>query len=196
MWKSNVTSEERGRVLKLSIDGENGRLSYLQFLELLRDSADFRSFFGDQLAATEFTAFRWETPPVNASTVKSREFECVLVDDPGLERTPDVEAFADFYQSHATDDVATFPNLSKDAVLVVPCPVAEHSAYGHLAAFLREAPADQHHSLWQQVAEAMFQTLPKRTVWLSTAGAGVSWLHVRLDSRPKYYSYQPYGKSL
>ncbi|MGI9175867.1 MAG: DUF6940 family protein [Rhodothermales bacterium] len=25
-------------------------------------------------------------------------------------------------------------------------------------------------------------------MWLSTAGGGVSWLHVRLDSRPKYYA--------
>ncbi len=29
-------------------------------------------------------------------------------------------------------------------------------------------------------------------VWLSTAGAGVSWLHVRLDDRPKYYGHGPY----
>jgi hypothetical protein len=29
-------------------------------------------------------------------------------------------------------------------------------------------------------------------IWLSTAGDGIAWLHVRLDSRPKYYSYGPY----
>jgi len=28
--------------------------------------------------------------------------------------------------------------------------------------------------------------------WLSTAGGGVAWLHVRLDTRPKYYRYNPY----
>lgn len=28
--------------------------------------------------------------------------------------------------------------------------------------------------------------------WLSTAGMGVSWLHVRLDERPKYYRFQEY----
>ena len=28
--------------------------------------------------------------------------------------------------------------------------------------------------------------------WLSTAGMGVYWLHVRVDSRPKYYRYQGY----
>ena len=26
----------------------------------------------------------------------------------------------------------------------------------------------------------------------SAAGAGVSWLHVRLDDRPKYYGFLPY----
>lgn len=35
-----------------------------------------------------------------------------------------------------------------------------------------------------------------RPVWLSTAGAGVAWLHVRLDDRPKYYSYRPYTLAL
>jgi hypothetical protein len=28
--------------------------------------------------------------------------------------------------------------------------------------------------------------------WLSTSGLGVSWLHMRLDSTPKYYNWQPY----
>ena len=28
--------------------------------------------------------------------------------------------------------------------------------------------------------------------WLSTAGMGVSWLHVRLDSQPKYYGFAAY----
>jgi hypothetical protein len=29
-------------------------------------------------------------------------------------------------------------------------------------------------------------------VWLSTNGDGVSWLHVRIDERPKYYTHGPY----
>jgi hypothetical protein len=28
--------------------------------------------------------------------------------------------------------------------------------------------------------------------WLSTAGMGVPWLHVRLDDRPKDYGHRPY----
>ena len=29
-------------------------------------------------------------------------------------------------------------------------------------------------------------------VWLSTAGGGVDWLHMRLDERPKYYRHLPW----
>jgi len=28
--------------------------------------------------------------------------------------------------------------------------------------------------------------------WLSTSGLGVSYLHVRIDKRPKYYSFDEY----
>jgi len=38
----------------------------------------------------------------------------------------------------------------------------------------------------------MTRRLSSRPVWLSTAGGGVSWLHVRLDDRPKYYHHAAY----
>ena len=50
-------------------------------------------------------------------------------------------------------------------------------------------------ALWQVVGEAMERRLGTEPVWLSTAGAGVSWLHVRLDDRPKYYGHAPYRRT-
>jgi hypothetical protein len=76
--------------------------------------------------------------------------------------------------------------------MVVPCPVADADAYGHLAAFVRLAPEVQRHALWQSVGGAMARRVGTKPVWLSTAGAGVSWLHVRLDDRPKYYGFAAY----
>jgi len=38
----------------------------------------------------------------------------------------------------------------------------------------------------------MQKRINAKRVWLSTAGMGVSWLHVRLDDRPKYYGHRPY----
>ena len=57
---------------------------------------------------------------------------------------------------------------------------------------MRHAPAAQVHELWRAVGAAMQARLSPRPTWLSTAGMGVAWLHVRLDERPKYYGYALY----
>jgi hypothetical protein len=57
---------------------------------------------------------------------------------------------------------------------------------------MRTAPGAQKHALWRAVGEAMQRRISQKPVWLSTAGMGVAWLHVRLDDRPKYYGYMPY----
>src|SRR5262249_10126724 len=122
-------------------------------------------------------------------------FEFVLLDAPGLARKPEPEAFAEHFGDASQPGVVEFPNLGKDAVMVVPCPVGPPSAYGHLAAFVREAPEAQKHALWELVGAAMVRRLGAAPVWLSTAGAGVAWLHVRLDDRPKYYGHRPYREA-
>jgi hypothetical protein len=163
------------------------------FADVLRGwqgDAEFRTVFNALLADSPYTAFRWETPPVTKSTL-SQPFEFVLLDSPGLARRPDPDAFAEHFDK-AGVGVVVFPNLGGDAIMVVPCPLAEPSAYGHLAAFVRHAPEHQRHALWQSVGEAMMRRVGTKPVWLSTAGAGVSWLHVRLDDRPKYYGHVPY----
>ena len=35
---------------------------------------------------------------------------------------------------------------------------------------------------------------PDRPMWLSTCGTGVAWVHMRLDQRPKYYTYTPFAR--
>ena len=110
----------------------------------------------------------------------------------GLAPSPDLEAFAEHFAAATEAGVVVLPYLGGDAILVVPCPVVAPSAYGHLAAFVRQAPEPQRQALWQLVGETMARRVGAKPVWLSTAGAGVSWLHVRLDDRPKYYGFGPY----
>ncbi len=96
------------------------------------------------------------------------------------------------FNGHRAPEVLAFPNLGNDAFLVVPCPGTPLSAYAHLGAFVRSAPEEQRDRLWQRVGESLDTHLGTAPIWLNTAGAGVAWLHVRLDSRPKYYCYAPY----
>ena len=193
MWQARTeTDDASGRTLKLVPEGPGGPLTYADVIRLWSDSPEFRAYFNSLLAAAPFAAFRWETPPV---TVASRNlpFECVLLDSPGLAGTPDPAAFAEHFRSPDEDGVATFPSLGRDALLIVPRPAAaDPSAYGHLAAFVRSPLAGQQQALWREVGRSVADRLSESPLWLSTAGAGVPWLHVRLDSRPKYYGYAAY----
>ena len=178
--------------LRFAVDLDSRPATVADVLRAWQGDAGFRSQFNSLLADAPYTAYRWETPAVTATTV-SQPFQFVLLDSPDLVRRPDPMAFAEHFAG-AEAGVVIFPNLGGDAIMVVPCPVADPSAYGHLAAFVRHAPEFQRHALWQSVGKAMTRRIGAEPVWLSTAGAGVSWLHVRLDNRPKYYGFGPYRR--
>lgn len=190
MWKALIEELEDAHGLRFTLELDSHPATFADVLHGWRSDADFRSLFNSLLADSPYTAFRWETPAVTAATV-SRPFEFVLLDSPGLGRRPDLEAFVAHF-SGTQGAIAVFSNFGGDATMIVPCPVVEPSAYGHLAAFVRLAPEAQRHAPWQSVGEALERRLGAKPVWLNTAGAGVSWLHVRLDDRPKYYGYGPY----
>ena len=194
MWSTNVIDGERTGTARLAVLRSSAPATFREVVQAWRGDSSFRGWFNSVLAGVRFSAFRWETPPVTAANA-DRPFEFVLLDSPGLAREPEPDAFKEHFGANASRDVVSFSNLGGDAIMIVPCPIAPSSAYGHLAAFVRHAPEAQRLALWQAVGDAMAQRLNAKPVWLSTAGAGVSWLHVRLDDRPKYYGFRPYREA-
>lgn len=161
----------------------------------LAEASSFRRWFTTQLIASGPPAFRWETPALSSRSVDA-PFECVLVDDPRLERSPEPRAFSAYFEgTHALEDVRCVPNLGGTSELIVPHGIAAPQTYVHLAGFLRGAPAPQIDALWRCVAETALRNLSEEPLWLSTAGAGVAWLHVRVDRTPKYYWHRPYAQT-
>ena len=193
MWTAETNLLDEGRAQQISILQSDRRLSYAEVLRLWQGNPSFREFYSSLLSAAPFQAFRWETPPVTSGTV-GRDFEFVLLDSPALAAAaPNATPFAGQIKSAGeNDDVLAFTNLGKDAVLVIPLPRGVQTAYCHLAAFLRQAPEHQKHALWQLVGRTLEERIGAQPTWLSTAGLGVFWLHVRLDNRPKYYGFAPY----
>ena len=190
MWQCTRESQNDGRVER-RVPGRNGAaIPYREVLRLWQRDEGFRTFFIASLSDAPFAEYRWETPAITAATA-DRPFEFILMDAPRLARQPDAEAFGEQFRLGSAS-VLTFANLGKDAVLVVPRPAGPAEAYVHLASFVRQAPESQVHELWRSVGAAMESGLGPRPIWLSTAGMGVAWLHVRLDSRPKYYGFEPY----
>ncbi len=191
MWNYRSEKLDDVRGLRYFIELKTKPATFSEVINGWQNDVEFCTMYNQLLANSSYSAFRWETPSVTNDTL-DKPFEFVLLDNPGLARQPDPNAFSSYYQKFPEKDVVEFANLGGDAILIVPSPKTDLSAYGHLAAFVRNAPSSQCQSLWKSVGNAMLRRVGKKPVWLSTAGGGVSWLHVRLDDRPKYYGFTPY----
>jgi hypothetical protein len=164
-------------------------MSRRDFLCGLRDDEALRQQFSALLCEAPHTALFWECPGMGPATLEA-PMAWVCLPAPGLDGPPDPSPFADPLREKA-GDVVTFSNLRGDATLVVPRPRPGLAA-PHLLAFLRGARPEERSALWAAVGAAALAM--ERPFYLSTAGMGVAWLHVRLDARPKYYRHAPYRR--
>ncbi len=194
MFASRSRQLSNGRVTRFVIENDSMPVTYAETITLWQKDPEFRALFTDLLLNSPYLAFRWETPPVTVATAE-QPFEFVLVDSPEISLEPDPASFAEHFKNTGPTGVVEFPNLGRDAILIAPCPQNPLSDYGHLASYLRNSQESQQHRLWELVGAAMQNRIGSNPVWLSTAGGGVAWLHVRLDNQPKYYSYEPYRHS-
>ena len=200
MCEDNIPYKERlapvdvggARAFRLTISHSGRQISFLDCKKLWRTDENFCRLFSGWLTSVPFTAFRWELP-VLRDEVLDQLFECVIIEDADLDRAANVAAFSREIKA-AVNGFAEFNNVSGDALLIIPSKSNSETNYAHLAAFLRTAPASQVLALWPKVGDVLERTIIERPVWLSTSGAGVPWLHIRLDSRPKYYRYDSYRK--
>ena len=191
MWRALEDRLTAGTRYRLFDD--QAPLSFSDFLHLLEHDDDFAAWYTQLLAGTEFKSFYWEHPPLTLDNIDDvAEFVCL--DAPSLAALPaDPTPFRSIFDGNS-DDVIVCPNLGHDAMMIVPRAIGAQDAYPHLGAFVRLAPADQVRLLWQRTAQTARQYVGDSPRWLSTAGLGVAWLHIRLDTRPKYYRHDVYKR--
>jgi len=130
-------------------------------------------------------AFIWETSPVYKNISESK-FEEVFIENESLENA--IEDSSPF-NKYLTDskNVVSFENLRKDCTLVVPIP-RENKKYTSIKLFIDNASVKQQKKFWKRVAKEIRDALIENDkVWVSTHGLGVYYLHVRIDTYPKYY---------
>ncbi|CAH1766125.1 14602_t:CDS:2 [Entrophospora sp. SA101] len=161
---------------------DDSKLTYAEFINFLKSkNKDFIKEFDRQLSqapaelSLQPTAFFWECIPVSANTL-DREFEFVAVKSEDLDNIrQDLSSFQEHFSRSRDKHVVSFPSLSGDT-LVVPMPVRGYQ-----------------YNFGEEMEENLLNANGNPR-WLSTSGLGVSYLHVRIDSRPKYYSHEEYKK--
>ncbi|MCB9687246.1 MAG: hypothetical protein H6738_09055 [Alphaproteobacteria bacterium] len=167
----------------------NIELGWPGLARALQSTAEARRALTRTLAERPEAAIFWETTPIDPSA-PDRPMRFVALDAPALARVaPQPEPFRAVLSR--ADRVAAFDSLGGDARLVAPCPEGPDAHYTHLTAFLRNAPETQIHALWARVGAEIEAWIAagRGPLWVSTSGLGVHWLHVRLDSVPKYYQH-------
>ena len=189
MWTAQRDNPGSKDTLRLRFYAGDDRLSYAGFLRALVEDESFRELVLNEMRAAPYVAFRWETPPLDSSSIE-QPFECLMHDSPKLDVSADPTDFQTYFQPGV--EVVSFENLGADALLLVPCPIAKSANYSHIGAFHRSAPLSQQHAFWIAVANAVLARIGRLPLWLNTAGGGVDWLHMRLDERPKYYRHLPW----
>ena len=211
LYATSVESlSERVHRYTISHRGGTTLLRWDEVVELWRTDCTFALFFTAMLAASPFESFFWECPASSSATL-SAPFECVTIRASTFARANPAN-FAEHFS--AGMGAATFLSLGGDATLVAPtglvdaglvgaglvgAPGEARASYGHIAAFCRGASESQHLAVWQAVGTVLAAHTSAsggRPVWLNTEGSGVPWLHIRIDSRPKYYHHHPYTGSV
>jgi hypothetical protein len=191
VWSARTEEIHNGR--RVQICRQDECISFHSYLKLLETDQEFRSWYTDLLSEAGYEAFFWEHPPLCHANI-DLEAEFVLLNSPALAGLrPDPGPFSSYFTND--DKIVSFRSLGGDAQLIAPSPFEPLAACAHLAVFVREAPRAQVGELWCEAGKAMRASLGDRKIWLSTSGLGVSWLHIRLDTYPKYYQHRPYAET-
>jgi len=196
MYKIIKTNISQNIIKYQFFKDDANQLTSIEFINFLKEfGEEFRSFLTN--ANRELgSAYLWECHPISQSTI-NQPFEFVIIKSGELNNI--TQNYASFWEhikksiSDGNNDVCSFLSLGRDANLVVPIP-REGKDYKNLAEFVSNSSIRQWKTFWKEVGNKLLAELEKNDdpKWLSTHGLGVPYLHVRIDTRPKYYSFQEY----
>ena len=86
-----------------------------------------------------------------------------------------------------TKHATAFYNKTKDVILVIPCNKSKN--FTHILDFAKNASEIEFKSVMNLTFDVAQATLDEgfQQVYITTHGTGVGWLHLRINSYPKYF---------
>lgn len=209
---ARIDTSVEGGTIKSSFLKNGNTLTYIEAIKLLaKGDTQFVGLLNAAIAQHPSNAVFWECSSFTLGSIEQIPFEFVLIPSTDLDSIiTDISSFRSHFAAHRNsipgpsepNEVTTFKSLGGDATLVVPCPsdlenlVYNPAEMAHLALFVRHAVPEHKAELWRAVGRTVLELLEDSALhqryWLSTSGLGVSWLHVRIDTVPKYYHWKEY----
>ena len=101
-------------------------------------------------------------------------------------QSQDINCFIEKISMSQDKYVTQFYNLSGDTLLIIPMPTNEN--YATIKDFIDNSPMIQQINFWKAVAHNIEEMLKfNKKIFISTHGLGVSYFHLRICTKPKYY---------
>lgn len=137
----------------------------------------------------------FECIPVSFKTLKSTFRFVVITTNLFKNIQPNSQPFQNYFDGKSL--TTSFLGKSGDVLLVVPQPMNNVSeiTYTHLYNFIKYSSPEYFKNVFAECIKLLCETMQENKntkYWLSTSGLGVSWLHFRIDTIPKYYNYEEY----
>lgn len=189
--KFEFTSEQlNAKTFRYFLYVDGAVLSFSDWMRFMLTSQAFVINFNRIFVESTMESYFWEVRPLTRN-ILDKPFEFVLVESKKL---PFIKQNGSAFKAYfrKKDLVVVFPSLRKDAQLIVPTPISENTNYSQISKFSRSAEEKQIIEFWKNVALVYREAIGTKKKWLSTSGLDVYWLHVRVDSRPKYYQHNDY----
>jgi hypothetical protein len=137
--------------------------------------------------------FFYETSPITKDM--KEKYQALFIECDSLEQIDeDYSSFNQHIEKAEDQNVTSFYNLSKSAYLIIPIP-RKNKQFTTIKDFIDNASERQQKNFWKEVAKSIVMMLEKHDkVWVSTHGLGVPYLHIRIDTNPKYYQSKIFKK--
>jgi len=87
------------------------------------------------------------------------------------------------YKEYFKKEFNVFPNISGDTILISPSPYDDKTDYRSIGPYFRTSTKKTLYKLLECISKNLFEGC-----YLNTHGLGVSYIHIRIDLKPKYYS--------
>jgi len=187
-------AKEDGNVIVIIFEKDKVPITWGAFISLTEEKDwKFCKTLKKAILSTKFPTLFLNCPPLTSINL-GEVFEMALMDAKNLSAIKtDAHTFAEYFKKEK-DLAVSFHNLGGDALMVCPTPLKDHNIeiYSSLEPFIRCSPMKQQVEFWGKVGSGLNLLKAKRTVWLNTAGGKVHYIHMRMDSRPKYYHYDKF----
>ena len=167
-------------------------ISFGDAMKLLNMNKSFRSLVAEAFKRVPFKHYMFGFTKINSEADKRNPFKIFFKNSPEFKNiTADPEPFLQYFQD-SKKKWTKFLNIGRDTLLLVPCPPKaqpNYEYYKSIGDYVENHSSKDFEEVLKNIGYIASRL--KAPMYINTHGFGVHWLHIRIDTKPKYCTWFP-----